>query len=67
MAYITWDTLINSHEPTILARLGRTLRLWRRRLRDRGELAQFDGRMLHDLGLTRADAQFEVSKPFWRA
>lgn len=43
-----------------------TLREWRRRTRERGELAQLDDRMLKDIGLTRADAEFLTNKPFWR-
>lgn len=43
-----------------------TLRLWRRRIREREQLARLDGRMLSDIGLTRADAEFLINKPFWR-
>jgi uncharacterized protein YjiS (DUF1127 family) len=43
-----------------------TLGEWRRRLRERGQLARLDDRMLRDIGLTRADAQFLINKPFWR-
>jgi uncharacterized protein YjiS (DUF1127 family) len=43
-----------------------TLREWRRRGRDRHQLAQFDERMLRDIGLTRGDACHEINKPFWR-
>ncbi|HSU05554.1 MAG TPA: DUF1127 domain-containing protein [Acetobacteraceae bacterium] len=38
---------------------------WRRR-HSRSCLAHFDDRMLKDIGLTRADAELELSKPFWR-
>jgi uncharacterized protein YjiS (DUF1127 family) len=43
-----------------------TLREWRRRARDRAELARLDNRMLQDIGLTRGDAEFVINKPFWR-
>ena len=43
------------------------LREWRRRVRDRAELAGLDNRMLKDIGLTRGDAEFLSNKPFWRA
>jgi uncharacterized protein YjiS (DUF1127 family) len=39
---------------------------WRRRTRERAELAALDDRMLKDIGLTRADAEFLSDKPFWR-
>jgi uncharacterized protein YjiS (DUF1127 family) len=43
-----------------------TLREWRRRIRDRARLAELDERMLHDIGITRTDAEFLINKPFWR-
>lgn len=42
------------------------LRGWRRRARSRRELAQLDARLLRDIGLDRARALHEASKPFWR-
>jgi uncharacterized protein YjiS (DUF1127 family) len=42
------------------------LRQWRRRARERGELAALDDRMLADIGISRADAEFLANKPFWR-
>ena len=43
-----------------------TLRQWRRRIRERDQLARLDERTLCDIGLTRADAEFLINKPFWR-
>ena len=43
-----------------------TLRAWRRRIAERGQLAKLDERMLCDIGLSRADAEFLINKPFWR-
>ena len=43
-----------------------TWREWRRRTRERAQLAGLDERMLRDIGLTRADAEFLANKPFWR-
>ena len=43
-----------------------TLREWRRRSRDRAELASLDARTLADIGLTRGDAEFLANKPFWK-
>ncbi len=40
---------------------------WRRRARERRELASLDSRTLRDLGLSPSDVQFEVNKPFWRS
>jgi uncharacterized protein YjiS (DUF1127 family) len=39
---------------------------WRRRARDRAQLAALDDRMFADIGISRAEAEFLVNKPFWR-
>ena len=44
-----------------------TLRLWRRRARERAELARFSQRELLDIGISNADALQEIRKPMWRA
>ena len=51
----------------VLARMASELREWLRRLRDRRALAAMSDRSLRDIGLTRYDADWEASKPFWRA
>ena len=35
------------------------------RVRERRALAALDDRMLRDIGISRADAERETSKPFW--
>jgi uncharacterized protein YjiS (DUF1127 family) len=66
MTDIDWGRLIISQEPNGLQLLGQTVSLWLRRLRERAELARLEERDLRDLGLTRADAAYELAKPFWR-
>lgn len=39
---------------------------WRRRARERRELANLDARTIRDLGMSAGDIQFEAAKPFWR-
>ena len=39
---------------------------WLDRVRERRHLHALDDRMLRDIGLTRADVEFEAHKPFWR-
>ena len=46
--------------------LVRQIVLWIRRARTRKQLAGLDPRLLCDIGLTRAEAQAEIRKPFWR-
>ena len=53
--------------PSLLARVGETLRLWRKREREKQALAELDDRELHDFGATRADVFSELRRPFWRA
>ena len=58
-----------SLSTTLAYRVAATLRLWRRRQRDRRALARFvafDDRALADIGLGRVEAEFLINKPFWR-
>jgi uncharacterized protein YjiS (DUF1127 family) len=45
----------------------RTLLTWHERDRQRRALAQLDARMLKDVGLSRAEVDLELRKPFWSA
>ena len=49
------------------ARAVRTLLSWQERDRQRRALAQLDARMLNDIGLSRAEVDLELRKPFWHA
>jgi uncharacterized protein YjiS (DUF1127 family) len=40
--------------------------IWQKRSRQRFELATLDERTLKDLGISRAERDWEVAKPFWR-
>ena len=42
------------------------LATWRRRARERRELANLDHRTIRDLGISPSAIQFEANKPFWR-
>lgn len=42
------------------------LQLWRQNSRTRRQLAQLDGRQLADAGITQAERDSELDKPFWR-
>lgn len=59
----------NSIAPRALSLVGHvagTLRLWRRRMRDRAALRRLTYRDMRDMGITPADISWEVSQPFWR-
>lgn len=47
-------------------RLGDLLLKWLQRTRERRQLDALAEHMLKDIGLSRADVEREVSKPFWR-
>jgi uncharacterized protein YjiS (DUF1127 family) len=49
-----------------LRRVGETLAVWRRRMRERDELSRWTEREMHDVGINSADAWLEIRKPFWR-
>ncbi len=42
------------------------LQEWRQRYRQRRHLARLDHHMLRDIGLSSADVEQEIHKPFWR-
>lgn len=42
-----------------------TLRVWARILRTRQDLAEMDDRMLADLGISRAQADFQLNRAPW--
>jgi uncharacterized protein YjiS (DUF1127 family) len=50
----------------ILGLIVPTLREWHRRSAARRELAIFDERMLHDIGLHRGMVDYEIRRSFWR-
>jgi uncharacterized protein YjiS (DUF1127 family) len=39
---------------------------WRRRARDRRQLARMSDAELRDIGCSQADVHREINKPFWR-
>jgi uncharacterized protein YjiS (DUF1127 family) len=54
---VAGDRLVQAYEQV----LG-----WLERVHQRRHLAQLSDHMLKDIGLTRADVETELSKPFWR-
>ncbi len=69
MVDVVHHRLTNSHphRAPAMTRLAAILKVWRRRVRERGQLARLDERELHDIGLSRAAIHDEINKPFWRA
>jgi uncharacterized protein YjiS (DUF1127 family) len=43
------------------------LMVWQERARERRRLATLDDHMLRDIGLSRSQVEYEISKPFWQA
>ncbi len=46
--------------------VGQLFATWRRRTRERHQLADLDHRTIRDIGLSPGEIQFEANKPFWR-
>lgn len=58
----------HSHQgPSFLQRSLDRILDWQQRLSQRHHLGQLSDTMLSDIGLSRADIEQEVSKPFWRS
>lgn len=55
----------NAATETLIALFDR-LAEWQQLARQRRELRQMSDRELKDVGLSRADAEREAAKPFWR-
>ena len=67
MSTCTHESMTTHHEPGIFAQIADTLHVWRERRDQRRELARWNERDLHDVGLSWSDIAFEAEKPFWRA
>jgi uncharacterized protein YjiS (DUF1127 family) len=53
-------------DPAIFARVVGLLQTWHERRDQRHALARLDDHMLADIGLSRADVDQEMQKPFWQ-
>jgi uncharacterized protein YjiS (DUF1127 family) len=58
---------VDAENGSLLARAVATLRLWRRRIREKRALEQLDARELADFGASPSDVYAEVRRPFWRS
>jgi uncharacterized protein YjiS (DUF1127 family) len=67
MSALSWRLLVPGWSLwTLPRRVAITLLIWRERSRQRAMLAELDGHLLRDLGISAAEAQREWEKPFWR-
>ena len=58
-----------SRKPGFAVRIGAlldTVAKWQERRRQRLALATLDDHMLRDIGISSADVDAEVTRPFWR-
>jgi uncharacterized protein YjiS (DUF1127 family) len=67
MSIYSHETMTNHHHSGLFAQVSETFHVWRERIRQRRELAQWTDRDLHDIGLSWSDIVHEAEKPFWRA
>jgi len=61
----SWDGFAGMRED-VFNWLLETLLIWQERAAQRWALQQLDDHLLKDIGVSRADALREASKPFWR-
>ena len=54
-------------ETGLVVRAVDLLLIWSDRMRQRRHLAELDDRLLRDIGVSRADVEGEISRPFWRS
>lgn len=66
MANISLHYSSNAPLAGTFTAFGMILATWRRRAKERRELAQIDSRIARDLGISPTEIQFEMNKPFWR-
>jgi len=57
----------NRSVRTIWARVRAVLHCWEKRMHNRQSLAELDGHLLNDIGMSKEQQMREVSKPFWKA
>lgn len=57
----------NHAHSSVMARVADKLATWQNRAAERRQLLEMDDRLLQDMGISRADAFKEASKPFWQA
>lgn len=57
---------INETLTAAMVRLIDCMVSWQKRAAERHHLSGLDDRLLKDMGLSRADVDQEISKPFWR-
>jgi uncharacterized protein YjiS (DUF1127 family) len=67
MSICTHETMTNHHGTGFFSQVSETLRIWRERRQQRRELAHWNERDMHDVGLSWSDVVYEAEKPFWRA
>jgi len=66
---LTWGDWLRSGGRLLAREIRRgaaVLDRWHQRGRSRRHLMALDGRMLRDIGISRAEADAEFRKPFWR-
>ena len=61
----TTTVVVPASRPGLLVLLARRAALWLELSRQRRRLLTLSDHMLHDLGLSRADAEGEAMRPFW--
>ena len=65
-ASLAGGLMVPSAPWTSAAVLAEAVLAWFERVRQRRQLGELSDHMLKDIGLSRADVESEIAKPFWR-
>lgn len=66
MTTVTFHPLAGHHRIDLTDRIRAAYTRWQDRMAERSELARWNDRDLHDIGMSRSDLANELRKPFWR-
>jgi uncharacterized protein YjiS (DUF1127 family) len=65
-SYRPADRALWTADRALWTQVGELVLIWLERTRQRRQLSQLSSHMLKDIGLSRADVEAEVTKPFWQ-
>ncbi|BAU71789.1 DUF1127 domain-containing protein [Metapseudomonas furukawaii] len=63
---LIFESVEQSPKSSWVLRAASALLLWQRRIASRHQLARLDARLLADAGISEAQREAELRKPFWR-
>ncbi|HYM31970.1 MAG TPA: DUF1127 domain-containing protein [Candidatus Cybelea sp.] len=65
MSDATYELLTNIEGWSLIQPVAERIGKWRRTARERAQLARLTDRELQDIGRTRAEIEYELTRPYW--